>query len=91
MSRIDDQSARNLTVVEVFDPLPTPKIAARRLNSIREVRREMSRVYCEARNGTLRTDVATRLIYMLTALSTLIRDSELEQRVAELEQELARR
>jgi hypothetical protein len=51
----------------------------------------MAAVYREARAGTLRTDVATRLVYILTQLSNLIRDSELEARVAELEQELARR
>jgi hypothetical protein len=87
-----DQIVGNVVVVESFDPLPIPsRITARRLTCVREVRREMAKVYAEARNGTLRTDVATRLVYILTQLSNLIRDSELEQRVRDLEDELARR
>ncbi len=69
---------------------PTPR-ARSRLTTIREIRREMAKVYLEARNGELRTDSATRFVYMLTQLSNLIRDSELEGRVQQLEQEIARR
>lgn len=69
---------------------PTPRVRSR-LTTIREVRREMAKVYSEARSGTLRTDVATRLVYMLTQISNLIRDSELEQRVQQLEEEIARK
>lgn len=67
---------------------PTPRL---RLGSIREVRREMAKVYAEARAGDLPTSAATRLVYILNAISTLIRDSELEQRVQQLEQEIAGR
>ena len=80
--------AKQVTV-QVLGAAPTPSRV--RLNNIREVRREMAKVYSEARNGTLRSDVASRLVYMLTQLSTLIRDSELEDRVRQLEDDLARR
>lgn len=86
-----NENVGNTPVVQVLEPLPTPRALARRLGNIREVRREMARVYAEARTGQLRTDVATRLVYILTNLSNLIRDSELEQRVQQLEQELARK
>lgn len=69
----------------------TPTPARVRLNNIREVRREMAKVYSEARSGMLRKDDATRLVYILTQLSNLIRDSELEERVVALEAEYARR
>jgi hypothetical protein len=81
----------NVPAVQVLEPVGTPRSIARRLTCVREVRREMARVYAEARTGQLRTDVATRLVYILTQLSNLIRDSELEERVQQLEQELARR
>ena len=86
-----NQAWPNLATVEVLEPLPTPSRGRSRLTCVREVRREMAKVYSEARAGTLRTDVATRLVYILTQLSTLIRDSELEERVQQLEQELAKR
>lgn len=80
-------STQPVAVTGVLLP-PTPRM---RLASIREVRREMAKVYAEARAGELRTEVATRLVYMLTQISNLIRDSELEQRVQQLEQELTNR
>lgn len=81
--------AQPVAVTGVLLP-PTPRVRSR-LTTIREVRREMAKVYAEARAGELRTDVATRLVYMLTQISNLIRDSELEQRVQQLERELANR
>lgn len=91
MTQNANQTWGNVAVVQVLEPVGTPRSVARRLTNIREVRREMAKVYAEARTGQLRTDVATRLVYILTQLSNLIRDSELEERVAQLEQELARR
>lgn len=85
----DNVPAQTVAVTgELLDPTPRPRS---RLTTIREVRREMAKVYAEARTGELRTDVATRLVYILTQISNLIRDSELEQRVQQLEQELAKR
>ena len=68
--------------VIVADPTPCKRI---RLNNIKEVRLELSRVYREARLGTLQTSEATRLVYMLIALGNIIKDSELEERITALE------
>ena len=91
MTQNANQTWGNLTPVEVLEPLPAPRSIARRLTCVREVRRELAKVYSEARKGVLRTEEATRLTYILVQLSNLIRDSELEQRVRDLEDELARR
>lgn len=56
-----------------------------RLNSIKQVKNEMARVYCQARQGSLETSVASRLIYILSQMSILIRDHEIEARVEQLE------
>jgi DNA-binding TFAR19-related protein (PDSD5 family) len=92
---VTDSQKRDQTPAKVFEGewvkgLPTPRVRSR-LTNIREVRREMAKVYIEARAGTLRTDVATRLVYILTQISNLIRDSELEDRVKQLEDELSQR
>lgn len=80
----DEVPAQSTAVTGVL-LAPTPRVRSR-LTTIREIRREMAKVYLEARNGELRTDSATRFVYMLTQLSNLIRDSELEQRVQQLEE-----
>lgn len=77
------------TTTEVL-PAPTRRKRSR-LTTIREVRREMAKVYVEARDGTLRLDQATRLVYILVQLSNPIRDSELEDRVKHLEEAVERR
>ena len=68
--------------VIIADPTPCKRI---RLNNIKEVRLGLSRVYREARLGTLQTSEATRLVYMLIALGNMIKDSELEERITALE------
>lgn len=90
MAAIGNETGSKPLQLEVLGTLPIPRSRSR-LTCIREVRREMAKVYCEARAGTLRTDAATRLVYILTQLSNLIRDSELEARVQQLEHELSRR
>jgi hypothetical protein len=49
------------------------------------VRYEIAKVYREARAGLMPTQEATRLVYMLIALGNMIKDSELEERVIQLE------
>lgn len=72
---------------EVLDAIsvparPSPRL---RLSTIRDCRRELARVYAEVRAGTLEPQTGTRLCYLLTAMVGMIRDSELEQRIAALE------
>ena len=90
MTAWGDEKGVKVVQGEVLNALPTSRTRSR-LTCVREVRREMAKVYAEARAGTIRTDTATRLVYILTQLSNLIRDSELEQRVQELEQQIAQR
>lgn len=63
---------------------PTPR-SRLRLGTISEVRRELARLYIEARRGEIETSTATRLAYMLTSLANMIRDSEMEKRIEALE------
>ena len=58
-----------------------------RLGTIKHIKDEMARVYREARMGLLKTSEATRLIYILAQMSTLIRDHEIEKRVELLERQ----
>lgn len=60
----------------------TPRL---RLGSIREIRRELVKIYGLAKSGMMPTQDASRLTFMLQALSNMIRDSELEDRIAALE------
>lgn len=65
------------------NPARLPRL---RLGSIREVRRELIKVYGLAKAGRLPTQDASRLVFMLQALAGMIKDHELEQRIQVLEQ-----
>lgn len=64
-------------------PLPTPP----RLNlgTVDAVRREMARVYRHAKFGQMATQDATRLIYMLSQILKAFELTEIEKRIAALE------
>jgi hypothetical protein len=72
----------------VLSPSPRSRL---RLNSVRECRRELAKVYAEARNGEIETANATRLAYLLISLANMIRDGDMEDRIAALEEEIKRR
>ncbi len=55
------------------------------LTKLEHVRNELARVYRLARTGKMETSEATRLTYMLVALSKIIESSDLEARVKALE------
>jgi hypothetical protein len=67
--------------VVVID-LPTPRI---NLSTADDVRREMSRVYREARNKTLPTTEASKLVYILTQILKATEVYLLEERLTTLE------
>ena len=48
-------------------------------------RRELARVYREARNGLLETSDATRFANILNTLIGMIRDTDLDERLRRLE------
>lgn len=56
------------------------------LTKLEHVRDELARVYRSARTGKIETQEATRLTYILVALSKVIESSDLEQRIDALEQ-----
>ncbi len=71
---------------EVIPSTPTPKKQIR-LSSIRDCRRELSKVYADARHGSVDPQDATRLTYIIVAISSMIKDHELEERVKKLEEQ----
>lgn len=60
-----------------------------RLATVRDCRREMARVYADARSARIDPSDATRLAYILKELITAISNFELEQRINELERRLS--
>ena len=65
-------------------PNPAPRVG--RLDTLQAVRRELSRVYRDARTGKIDTADASRLGFLLVSLAKIIEGSTLEQRIAALEQ-----
>ncbi len=57
-----------------------------RLKTIRACRLEMAAVYADMRANRLDSRDGARLIYCLTAISTTIRDDEIEARVLKIEE-----
>lgn len=64
---------------------PTPRRLS--LRDIDAVRREMSRVYRDARRGQIESTEAARLVYILGELRKTFEVSVLERRLAALESE----
>ena len=62
--------------------IPTPQL---KLATIEDCRREMARVYRDARTGMTDTANASRLVYMLTSIAKMIEIGQLEQRLTILE------
>jgi hypothetical protein len=72
---------------------PKPAVVGR-LDSLPRCRRELVRLYREARRGVLATQDATRLAHIVGLVGRMIADSgleQLEQRIASLEQLKARK
>lgn len=68
--------------------IPANPVRSRlRLGSIREVRRELVKIYESAKSGRMSTQDAGRLTYILQSLASMIRDSDLESRIQKLEQQ----
>ena len=69
-------------------PLPAQRL---RLGTVRECRRELVKVYQEARSGKIDTQTATRLSYLLQTLVGMIASEDMEERIAALESEIGRK
>ncbi|GIK88053.1 MAG: hypothetical protein BroJett026_35340 [Betaproteobacteria bacterium] len=66
---------------------PSPQRVSR-LKSLDDIRGELVRVYREARAGKLDMAEAKALAYLLSVLSSLAKDTILEDRLAALERKL---
>lgn len=55
------------------------------LNSMADIKREMSKVYREARSGIVEISDGSKLVYMLGLVGRVIEGSDLEARVEALE------
>jgi hypothetical protein len=84
-----DSGNENLTQSVEGELIPANPVRSTRLRlgSIREVRRELQKVYEDAKAGRMTTQDAGRLTYILQALAGMIRDSDLEERIKKLEQQ----
>ena len=56
-----------------------------RLSNLSDVAKEIRKLYREARAGTLATHEATKLAYLLNMLAGILTASDLEERLAALE------
>jgi len=63
--------------------VPTPRL---NLSTSEDVRREMAKVYREARSRQLEPSEATKLVFILTQILRAQEQAVLEQRIVELEQ-----
>jgi len=84
MSETSKKATKRAEVLEgqVLMAVPTPQL---KLATIEDCRREMARVYRDARNSKTDTADASRLVYMLTSIAKMIEIGQLEQRIANLE------
>ena len=68
------------------DALPPRKQRYRlKLNTLSDVKREMTKVYKESRSGIIEIVDASKLVWMLSAVGKIIEVSDLEKRVEALE------
>lgn len=68
---------------QLLKAIPTPQL---KLATIEDCRREMARVYRDARAGQTDTADASRLVYMLTSIAKMIELGQFEQRLIALEE-----
>jgi hypothetical protein len=64
-------------------PPPPPKVG--KLDSLRAVRIELTRVYRDMRRGKIPSYEGTRLAFVLTAIARVLEQSDLEARIERLE------
>jgi hypothetical protein len=83
-----DSGNKKMTQAVEGELIPANPVRSRlRLGSIREIRRELQKVYESAKAGRMSTQDGSRLVFMLQALAGMIRDSDLEERIKKLEQQ----
>lgn len=68
-------------------PTPAPRVG--RLDTLPRCRRELARLYRDARGGLLDAQTAARLASIIAIIGRLIEGGELEERLAALEEQQA--
>lgn len=66
-------------------PPPTSRRVRCKLDSLTDIKREMSMVYRQARSEIIDPVSAAKLIWCLTSIAKIIEGSDLEKRIAALE------
>lgn len=79
-----DRKPRETIDGETGKPDSTPRRID--LSTLRDVRLEMAAVYRKVDAGSLKSQDGSRRVYMLRQIADVIINTELEQRVAQLEQ-----
>ena len=82
-------SKTKLTVIDGATGKPIKRVADIRcrakLDTAQDLRRELSKLYRECRSGLLESSEATKLTYILIAIQKVIESSDMEARMARLE------
>lgn len=80
-----------MTTQQQVTTLPTPRVRPSRLGTASGVRRELARLYADARRSELNPAAAAKLAYILTCLHKAIETEIVEQRIAQLEKLVTQR
>lgn len=81
-----DEADEPTTIVETgVELVPKKRYARAKLVSTRDIATELARVYRAMKSGELDPNVGTKLTYVLSTLAKLRMDSEIEERLAVLE------
>jgi hypothetical protein len=64
---------------------PPPKRKRAKLDTLQDVKREMAKIYREARSGLIDNQDATKQVWMLAAIGKVIVDYDIEKRIEALE------
>ncbi|WP_256327741.1 hypothetical protein [Nitrosospira sp. Nl5] len=80
-----ESAKRQPITIDATSGTCTPTPPRIKLNALEDVRREMARVYREARGGTMDTSEAGRLAYILSGIGKLIEATDIEKRLQQME------
>ena len=91
LTQIDHPRGPEVTIDQSVTTFPTPRVRPSRLGTPSGVRRELARLYLDARKDRVNPNAAAKLAYILTCLHKAIETERVEQRIADLEKLVAHR
>jgi hypothetical protein len=89
--QIDHSRKPEVTIDQAVAAPPIPRVRPSRLGTPSGVRRELARLYVDARRDRVNPSAAAKLAYILTCLHKAIETEMVEQRIADLEKLVAHR